>query len=43
MGRCMAVRWPPPSWFVLVKGMGHDVPPRLWGPVSQALTEHFRR
>ncbi|MEB3062572.1 alpha/beta fold hydrolase [[Mycobacterium] zoologicum] len=33
----------PGARFVLIEGMGHDLPAAVWQPVAGALTENFRR
>jgi pimeloyl-ACP methyl ester carboxylesterase len=33
----------PNARFLVVDGMGHDLPEPVWGPIVDALTENFRR
>lgn len=41
-GRAVAAAIPD-SRFLLIEGMGHDLPAPVWQPVAEALTENFRR
>lgn len=41
-GRAVA-RAIPGARFVLIQGMGHDLPAPVWRPVTEALTKNFRR
>ena len=43
-GRATAATWPaaiPGARFVVVDGMGHDLPEPVWRPIVEALTENF--
>jgi pimeloyl-ACP methyl ester carboxylesterase len=41
-GRAVAAAIPG-ARFVVIDGMGHDLPQPVWPPIIEVLTEHFAR